>query len=699
MNINYIYANKDYLTRYMRDLGIQSGWQMLAIREIDQTGGFRNIKNLSIIEFKLYLSGLVNKNIKNKSDGHNCQTDVGFLYLSSKYLNDIQIDGNALQYIYQGLMSNQTGKFSGKDFITSYKKAYNKLLKMTTNDGSLAGYFANYTGWIYIESGQDKDKKYQQDIRNFHPIFNSYQKRQMFLWQISQNTGWCTGRNMHQVYLPQCSFWRYLENGKAKASVRVKLIKTFTHNGIEAVTTGDIGNEVQQMQGTFNSNANGYMYASQYLQLANKYPDINIQQHGNPDDQADDESYNGITFLGLKKAFQIHKQLKTSNQQQLLTFVVGKLRQSSQINNYLTEKMIHTLSKYQNFTNLQYKVFRVESIDYKLNNMNKFQFLRKDENFVQQVCQKVLSLLNYENGQYPQDQLYSITEDGLQVLKNNKFFMTQLKKLIITCINKDDNRQDTQSQGQLNIICNLFGDSILIRNKPPTRFQTNYKRFKSPRNYQEDQDVIQSVKNTAVDLLQNDYHAEFSELNRQYGDTLETMPEVKQAIINLGLQYLKNNSWQQFFQFSDNMGETLTDQTRYPQFVMPLRQTAIYCLERGHQKSFDIIDKKLNHKYINDKEIFDTFSKQYPWMFDYNQGTFQHGLKQENFHDWQRQHAELQEKRKQEQRQVAHKAWISSQQYKKQKQIIEDRKIKHQQKELFANNWYTRINKKEQICH
>ena len=92
------------------------------------------------------------------------------------------------------------------DANVNLEKMYDRELKGSYLRGSEQVAISKSEGWIRIPSGQNDPKNYALNENK--------------LRDLSQGTGWCTGRGMEKEYLPEGDFWILIENGKSVVAIR-----------------------------------------------------------------------------------------------------------------------------------------------------------------------------------------------------------------------------------------------------------------------------------------------------------------------------------------------------------------------------------------------------------------------------------------------------------------------------------------------
>jgi hypothetical protein len=236
--------------------------------------------------------------ITNSRD-HIFQYSSPFMYIVITCLQGLRPNNAALETFFNDRKSSEPT--SKNNLIRQYNDIVVALEKdIDVNDIDLS-FLEGYTGWIYIPGlKQAAPIKYDEDVRNIDPELERYSLREHLLNRISQGTGWCTGEGMEKTYLPEGSFWKYLENGKAKLSIREEAINKQFYG---AETDRD---EIAEMQGLFNSNKNAYPYLDKFYQLDKKYPKLGGK--GLLNDSSGDMNY-GLNGRGIKNVHEEQRRL------------------------------------------------------------------------------------------------------------------------------------------------------------------------------------------------------------------------------------------------------------------------------------------------------------------------------------------------------------------------------------------------------
>jgi hypothetical protein len=247
--------------------------------------------------------------LESGTGGHGYSNHIGFAYITMTCLYGLEHNEIALEKLYTNSLDNPPVSKNG--IITMYGEALEAVKKSIDPEQADLSKLSDYTGWIYIpgEINIGDRYHYEEDIRNedlLGPEFSDYGLREFVLNRVSQGTGWCTGEGMEKTYLPAGGFWKYLENGKAKLSIRE--VEPQMGDGY-----GDSG--IQEMQGRFNQNSNAYPYLDKFEELHKKYPEIGIMTHPNiPEEWGHDDIY-GLTGQEIQDVADEQKQVdKMSNE-------------------------------------------------------------------------------------------------------------------------------------------------------------------------------------------------------------------------------------------------------------------------------------------------------------------------------------------------------------------------------------------------
>ena len=279
---------------------------------------------------------------------HNFHQSVPFIYIvlttiSNKTKN---IDDVVLEQLYEKLKTQK--ELSSKKILKIYEDIYAKKEKgiSTTEDLDFDFILKGYTGWLLIPGKITPDTvKYQEDARNLSDSFENYKNRELLLKHVSCGTGWCTGQGMEKEYLPRGDFWKYMINGKAKASIRFD------------------DDQIAEMQGLNNNNTNAYIYADAYIALAQKYPQLGIQNVT----QGYGLSYNKL--LEGKEKVKYYSQASVEE-------IVNNINEAFY---YLTDSVIERYKNNELFNNAIINVFlSLQQNDF-LSNINRFSYLKKND--------------------------------------------------------------------------------------------------------------------------------------------------------------------------------------------------------------------------------------------------------------------------------------------------------------------------------
>jgi len=280
---------------------------------------------------------------------HNFHQSVPFIYIvlttiSNKTKN---IDDVVLEQLYEKLKTQK--ELSSKKILKIYEDIYAKKEKgiSTTEDLDFDFILKGYTGWLLIPGKITPDTvKYQEDARNLSTSFENYNNREMLLRHVSCGTGWCTGQGMENEYLPRGDFWKYMVNGKAKASIRFD------------------DDQIAEMQGLNNNNTNAYIYADAYMALAQKYPELGIQN-------VEDRNY-GLTYGKLLEG----KEKVKYYSQAPIEEIIKNINEAFY---YLTDSVIEQNKNNELFNNAIIDIFTKIGSNEFISNINRFSYLKKND--------------------------------------------------------------------------------------------------------------------------------------------------------------------------------------------------------------------------------------------------------------------------------------------------------------------------------
>ncbi len=350
---------------------------------------------------------------------NNYAGDATFMFFVYRFIipilnhqHHIDLNPAALQMVYQTFHQ----KLTKQSFQRAYKIALKQIRKQ--GESKIANPFTKYTGWLQINGGKS-EKTYPQSVINVNPEYSNYKLRQHLLWQLSQGCGWCTGQGVQKTYLPQGDFWMYLDNGKAKIAIRTQ--------------GGHMVGKGCQIQGLHNKNSNTYSYAKNIIQLANKYPQINIQNH-----KSQSNSYNA-SFQSILKAKQMSDKMLSSKHIQLIL-------QADNIN-YVTKQIVKK-------------------------NKDNILFQRRVSEIFQKQCTSVDNFLNLDFQIFPflkQSMIISAKKSVISVLSdgNPVYYIGNLSQ-----INKLNNKFD----GKLSDVKNI--NSVIENAKSMMRYFITHLNFK-----------------------------------------------------------------------------------------------------------------------------------------------------------------------------------------------------------------------------
>ncbi len=459
-----------------------------------------------------------------------------------------------------------------KSFVQTYKQVLHSV-KNKTQISRFKKLFTGYTGWIMLAT-EDKDScEFQQSVGNFNQYFKKYQNRQSLLRQMSIGNGWCTGRGMQEVYLKQGDFWLYLDNGQAKIAIRTDNLM-------------DDNGQQHQIQGRFNVNKNAYAYAQQVIELANKYPQIGVQQYG--DDQQEDIEGNNTSYHTLVKSYKIQQNINKSNDVRAIT---------QQTLPYLSTQIVKKYSNDQYFKKLisQYsiKVLRKDSFDQfqdaTLNDLtNTYPFLKEDPDFIQTTSQMFLKCLQ----EYDMQPQVALKDPYAKLaISSNKLVQQKMREVIMNAVVKQNKHFLSKFNKQFQPI-----DVQAIRNNPRC-IQIAKQHFLQSILSCDDEQVKQLFKQFGMDLI----------------SALST-PQAIEVANNWCRTYLQRDAQSKFNYinkyFDNRFSYLLKDQDvtvkreqarkiAFQQQVKAAKDSAIQALVSINIFQFNIINKKYNNIFNN----------------------------------------------------------------------------------------------------
>jgi hypothetical protein len=206
-------------------------------------------------------------------NGHNFQNSVEFKYIVATVLYGLEPNEIALERMFEKIVDNPP--VNKRSLVSIYEDNLEKVKAGIDAEEVDLSDLKDYTGWVYIPGEETTGLvEYEEDIRRvLNSDLRSFKERVYILNRISQGTGWCTGEGMEDEYLAQGNFWKYLENGKAKLSIRDEW-RIDESDDVEQVDY-----YIQEIQGRFNENNNAYPYIDKLIELDQKYPGLGIMDH------------------------------------------------------------------------------------------------------------------------------------------------------------------------------------------------------------------------------------------------------------------------------------------------------------------------------------------------------------------------------------------------------------------------------------